>query len=176
MSKNKRLGTLVLTPLVMVAIYLALRPGSTPPVQVGESAPDFTLPSLARDSAPPDSVRLRDYGRQVIVLNFWATWCPPCVEETPSLNKFSVETRRFGVTVIGVSVDQDSAALEKFVTDYRVPFRIARDPNQAVSSRYGTSMYPETYIIDRKGKVAEKIIGAFDWQDPRILDFVESLA
>lgn len=139
--------------------------------EVGDSAPDFTLPVLGAGS-----VALGEIRRRVVVLNFWATWCPPCVEETPSLEKFAAETRGLGVTVIGVSVDQDAAALRKFAAHHRLSFPIARDPNQAVSSRYGTFKFPETYIIDRYGKIAEKIIGATDWQDPRMTSFVRNLA
>ena len=81
-----------------------------------------------------------------------------------------------GVTVIGVSVDQDRAALEKFVSDYHMSYPIGLDPDRTLAARYGTFQFPETYIIDRNGRVAEKIIGAIDWQDPRILSFVETLA
>ena len=141
------------------------------PVVVGEAAPDFSLPSLAQDS-----ISLSDYRRRVVVLNFWATWCAPCVEETPSLEKFSAQMRRLRVAVIGVSVDQDEATLKKFAADYHLSFPIGRDPNQALASRYGTSIFPETYILDRNGRVAEKIIGPIDWQDGRIVSFVQTLA
>ncbi len=164
------LGVLV----VSAVLSLALRPPPPHPIQVGEAAPDFTLPSLVQEAQ--GSLRLRDYRHRVVVLNFWATWCPPCVEEMPSLEKFAVKMRGQGVSIIGVSVDQDGAALRKFVVAARLSFPIARDPDQAVASRYGTSKFPETYILDRDGKVAEKIIGALDWEDPRIISFVQSLA
>ncbi len=141
------------------------------PIAVGDKAPDFTLPALGR--AP---VTLGDYRRQVVVLNFWATWCPPCVEETPSLERFSAQMARRGVAVLGVSVDQDNLALEKFVASYHLSFPIGRDPEQALAARFGTSKFPETYILDRGGRVAEKLIGEVDWQDPRIISFVETLA
>lgn len=159
-----------------VALFVASCRRSAHPLEVGDPAPDFTVPALARESGDPATIRLSDYRGRVVVLNFWATWCPPCVEETPSLEKFSIEARRLGVAVIGVSVNQDLPALEKFVTDYRLSFSIARDPNQRLAWRFGTFQYPETYVIDRGGKVAEKIIGPFDWGDPRMLSFVEGLA
>jgi peroxiredoxin len=111
-----------------------------------------------------------------VVLNFWATWCPPCVEETLGLVKFAEQMHAQGVTVIGVSVDQDTAALQTFAAQQHLSFLIGRDPDQSVANRYGTFKFPETYIIDQDGKVAEKLIGAVDWQDPRIITFVQELA
>lgn len=119
---------------------------------------------------------LKDLKGKVVMVNFWATWCPPCVEETPSLEKLSSDLRKLGVEVIGVSVDRDPAALKKFISDNHLSFPIARDPDQAVASTYGTFQFPETYILDREGRVAEKIIGARDWGDPLMLSFVDSLA
>jgi cytochrome c biogenesis protein CcmG, thiol:disulfide interchange protein DsbE len=170
MSKKIR-PKLLLASLLTAIAFLTGCERSQRPVVVGEPAPDFTLPSLAEDS-----IALSDYRRQVVVLNFWATWCPPCVEETPSLEKFSAEMRKLHVAVIGVSVDQDEATLKKFAADYHLSFPIGRDPNQVLASRYGTSKFPETYILDRHGRVAEKIIGAIDWQDPRIVSFVQTLS
>ncbi len=141
------------------------------PPQVGDSAPNFVLPALGQGS-----ITLREHRDRVVILNFWATWCPPCVEETPSLEKFAAQMRDAGMTVIGVSVDEDAAALAKFVADYRLSFPIARDPGQVIAGRYGSFKFPETYILDRHGRIAEKIIGAIDWQDPRIIGYVRELA
>jgi len=92
------------------------------------------------------------------------------------LKKFADQLGGSGVTVIGVSVDQDAQALGKFVTSAQLTFPIARDPDQSVSSRYGTFKFPESYIIDTEGRIAKKIVGAIDWQDPRIIGFVKNLA
>jgi cytochrome c biogenesis protein CcmG/thiol:disulfide interchange protein DsbE len=171
MSKSARAIVLVLFLGGAAAFYLGHRRDAKSGVAVGESAPDFTLPGLGRGS-----LALANYKQQVVVLNFWATWCPPCVEETPSLEKFATRVQPMGVTVIGVSVDQDQAALEKFVSDYHLSYPVALDPERTLAARYGTFQFPETYIIDRNGRVAEKIIGPIDWQDPRIFSFVETLA
>ncbi len=173
MSK-RNVGLVVLVALIFISLVwwiLRLRAGPPQGIAVGESAPSFELPVLGRGTAS-----LREHRRQVVVLNFWATWCPPCVEETPSLEQFAEQMHSQDVAVIGVSVDQDQAALEKFVADHHLTFPIARDPNQALAGRYGTFQFPETYILDRDGRVAEKIVGAIDWQDPRIIDFVHELA
>jgi peroxiredoxin len=98
------------------------------------------------------------------------------VEETPSLEKLSAQLQPMGVEVIAVSVDQDPAALAKFIANYHLSFPVALDPDQTVASTYGTSVFPETYILDRQGRVAEKIIGGRDWEDPLMVSFVDSLA
>ena len=170
MSKTNALKILVLLLILGGAATLALRLRQPRPVDVGERAPDFTLPALT-----PGSLSLHDFGRQVVVLNFWATWCPPCVEETPGLEKFAEQMRAQGVTVLGVSVDQDTAALQTFAEQQRLSFPIGRDPDRSIANRYGTFQFPETYIIDQDGRVAEKLIGPVDWQDPRIITFVQEL-
>ncbi len=171
MSKTNVVKILALVVILGGAILLAVHLRSPHAVEIGESAPDFTLPALSQGN-----LSLHDFGKHVVVLNFWATWCPPCVEETPSLEKFAEEMQHQGVTVMGVSVDQDTQALESFRAAQHVSFPILRDPDQALANRYGTFKFPETYIIDNQGRVAEKLIGAVDWQDPRIVSFVQELA
>jgi peroxiredoxin len=151
-------------------VWLAVRPRAPKPVKMGESAPGFTLPRV-----PSGKLSLSQFKGQVVVLNFWATWCPPCVMETPSLEKFATEMKTQGVTVIGVSVDKNGQQLNRFIKDYHLSYPIARDPSAALANRYGTYKLPETYIIDRNGLVAEKIISNTNWIDPRMIMFVKSL-
>ncbi len=171
---RKRWPYLAATVILGVGAFLALRPQSPRAVEVGEAVPSFTLPTLSEGRQSVTT--LKDYRGHVLVLNFWATWCPPCVVETPSLEKFAEQMRPLGVEVVGVSVDQDLGVLRKFTSDYHLTYLIARDPQQALPHRYGTLQYPETYIIDRDGRLAEKIISNIDWQDPRIISFVRELA
>jgi cytochrome c biogenesis protein CcmG, thiol:disulfide interchange protein DsbE len=167
-------------PAVMLAAvaWLVLR-GGTRPVQLGESVPDFSLKLAATTGYKPDATgttRLADYRGKVLVLNFWATWCPPCVIETPSLEDFARRVKPLGVEVLGASEDTDPAALAAFVTKYHLSFTIAWDPGRALATRYGTLQFPETYIIDKNGHLAEKIISNTDWDDPRMLAYVRELA
>ena len=171
MSKTNAVKMLVLLLILGGAIFLAWRLRQPRLVDIGERAPDFTLPALNRGS-----LSLRDFKRQVVVLNFWATWCPPCVDEAPGLEKFAEQMRHQGVSVVGVSVDQDVEALQTFAAQQHLSFLILRNPDQSIAHRYGTFKFPETYIIDVDGKVAEKLIGAVDWQDPRLTAFVQELA
>ena len=157
-----------------IAVFLALivlcgcYGGSRPP-RIGTSAPDF----IVQDT--DHKVELRDFRGKIVVLNFWATWCPPCVEEMPSLVQLEQRLSNKGVTVVGVSVDVDGDAYHKFLKDYKVDFLTVRDPDQKTSHLYGTFKYPETYIIDRKGIMRRKFIGAVDWSSPEIVDFLTKL-
>ena len=155
----------------LAVLWLIFHPQSRKPVALGDRAPNFTLSEF-----PSGDVSLRDFRGKVILLNFWATWCPPCVVETPSLEALASKMKDRGVVILGVSVDQDPAALKTFVERNHLTYPVARDPSRNIPARYGTYKFPETYIIDRTGHVAEKIIGATDWTDPRMIDYVEDLA
>lgn len=157
-----------------IAVFLALIVlcgcyGSSRPPRIGASAPDFIVQDTDR------KVELRDFRGKIVVLNFWATWCPPCVEEMPSLVQLEQRMSNKGVTVVGVSVDVDGDAYHKFLKDYKVDFLTVRDPDQKAARLYGTFKYPETYIIDRQGIVRRKFIGAVDWSQPEIVDFLSKV-
>lgn len=132
-------------------------------------APDFTV----QDS--DHTVSLRDFRGKIVVLNFWATWCPPCVDETPSLVQIDQRLKNKGIAVLGVSIDVDANAYHRFLKDYKVGFLTVRDPEQKSAALYGTHGWPETYIIDRNGIVRRKFIGPVDWNQPEIVDFLAKL-
>jgi len=139
-------------------------------IGVGDTAPDFTITA---DNGR--TISAAKFGGRLLVLNFWATWCAPCVEEVPSLNQFSKRMAGSGVVVLGVSVDKDPKAYRDFLTHANVSFLTARDPGAKISGDYGTFKYPESYIIDSSGKVVQKIIGQENWTDDRMLSYVKSL-
>ncbi len=168
--KKKLLGGLVLAGAAAVVLIFAspsYRQGE--PSIAGSKAPDF---SFEWNGNP---ARLADLRGRVVVLNFWATWCPPCVAEMASLNRLHEHIASQSGLVLGISVDEDAAAYEKFLQAQQVRFPTHRDPSKKISSRYGTFMYPETYIIDRDGRIARKIIGPQNWDSPDLLGYVQSL-
>ncbi len=120
-------------------------------------------------------VSLSQFRGQVVVLNFWATWCPPCVEEMPSLVEMQRRMKAKGVTVVAVSMDVDEKAYHQFLKDHGVNLLTVRDPDQKSSALYGTFKFPETYIIDRSGVMRRKFIGAVDWTEPEVMDFLGKL-
>jgi len=130
---------------------------------------DFTVHDSDR------SVTLSQLKGQVVVLNFWATWCPPCIEEMPSLVQMQQKMKAKGVTVLAVSVDVDENAYHHFLRDHNVNLLTVRDPDQKSNGMYGTFKFPETYVIDRQGVVRRKFIGAVDWTEPEILDYLAKL-
>ncbi|HJZ99263.1 MAG TPA: TlpA disulfide reductase family protein [Candidatus Solibacter sp.] len=137
---------------------------------VGDSAPDF---SITTDNGR--TITTSNFGGKLLVLNFWATWCPPCIDELPSLNEFQRHFANSGVVVLGVSIDKDEKAYKDFLARARVSFLTARDPESKINVDYGTLKVPETYIIDTQGKVVRKVINAQDWMSDRVIKDTESL-
>ena len=144
--------------------------GGGNPTRIGSNAPDFTV----QDS--DHKVTLSQFRGQVVVLNFWGTFCPPCIEETPSLVRMQSRLRDKGVVVVAVSIDDDDAAYHKFLRDYHLNSMVTvRDGAQKSSALFGTFGWPETYIIDRDGRIRRKFIGAVDWGSPEITDYLSKL-
>lgn len=168
--KSDRLFQIAIGVLLGVLIGVVADATSEKITEVGDTAPSFTV-------VTDDGQRLTrsEFGGRLLVLNFWATWCLPCVEELPSLNAFQKELASSGVVVLGVSVDRNERAYRQFLRRAGVSFRTSRDPEAEISSRYGTYKYPETYVIDRNGKVVQKHIGPRDWMDPGLLAQIRRL-
>ena len=136
--------------------------------KAGEKAEDFPIEITG-------ATHLSDLRGKVVVLNFWASWCPPCLEEAQSLNTLQQQIAGKGGVVLGISVDEDKDAYDKFLVDNHVVFPTYRDASKKTAADYGTSMYPETYLIDRHGRLARKIVGPQDWQSPEIMRSIEIL-
>ncbi len=137
---------------------------------VGQPAPDFTLPDLDNNA-----VTLSAYKGKVVLLNFWATWCAPCVTELPAMEKLYRELKGEGLVLLAVSVDDSSAQLkiQQFRERFLLSFRILRDTSAAISEKkFGTFRLPETYLIDRTGVIQNKIIGAQSWDNPRTVELL----
>ena len=139
-------------------------------VSVGDKAPSF---QLTTDTGT--KISRSDFGGKILIVNFWATWCPPCIDELPSLQAMAHHLGPKGVIVLGVSVDKNEAAYKRLVQQARIQFETARDPEANISADYGTFKYPETYVINSDGKVMQKHIGPRDWMDPELLKSLESL-
>lgn len=154
--------------LLLLVLLAGCSRGPKPPL-VGASAPEFTVTDADR------TVALKDLRGKVVVLNFWATWCAPCVEEMPSLVQMQKQLKDRGVTVLGVSVDDDPRQYHTFLEKNHVDFLTVRDPRQKSNELYGTFKFPETYIIDREGVLRRKFIGAVDWTKPDIVEYLSKL-
>lgn len=157
------------TLLLTVLLTLSGCYSGTRPPRIGSNAPDFTVQDSQKQ------VTLSQLRGQIVVLNFWATWCPPCIEEMPSLVEMQRRMKDKGVTVLAVSIDEDESAYQKFVKDHAANLLTVRDPAQKTPNLYGTHGWPETFIIDRKGVMQRKFIGPVDWTDTEITGFLAKL-
>ena len=120
----------------------------------GDLAPDFVLPRL--DGSVQ---KLSNYRGKVVLVNLWATWCPPCLEELPLLNRIQEIYGSRGVVVLGLAGDDEPQSVRDFIAHNPVSFDVLLDVGGEVGTRYGITGYPETFIVDREGRFRQKIIG-----------------
>ena len=165
----RRAPVLLAFTLIVLSFILSGCYGGSRPPRIGTPAPDFLVQDADR------KVEIRDFRGKLVLLNFWATWCPPCVEEMPSLVQLQQRMKDKGLTVVAVSVDVDNDAYHNFLKDHKIDLLTVRDPDQKANNLYGTFKFPETYIIDRNGIVRRKFIGPVDWSQPEIVDFLTKL-
>jgi thiol-disulfide isomerase/thioredoxin len=164
---NRLLGLLL--GVLLVALVYAIYSGIYERVVVeGDTSPGFTITA---DNGR--AVTVPHLGAKLLVLNFWASWCAPCIEETPSLSKLAERYADKGLVVLGISVDQSEKAYRTFLDKYKPAFLTARE--RKLHEEFGTFMYPETYIIGADGKVLRKIAEAADWTDPNAIRYFDNL-
>lgn len=137
----------------------------------GQKAPNFTLKDINGNS-----VSLSSFKGKVILLNFWATWCPPCRAEIPSMNKLNDILKKKGLVILAVSTDRAVVDVKDFLKKTPVNFTVLVDYNLNVSrSLYKVFMMPTTFLIDKRGVIVEKYFGEQDWTDPEIIKEIEAL-
>jgi peroxiredoxin len=155
-----------LTLLLPLTLAAACDRGAHPG-QTGRAAPDFTV------ADGTTSIHLANYRGKVVLLNFWATWCAPCVQEMPALVELHHD--RPDLAILAVSVDEDENDYRQFLARRRVDLTTVRDPGQTAAKLFHTDGWPETYIIDRQGLIRRKIVGDPDWSNPEIRAYLKSL-
>ena len=151
----------------MLCVALAGCDRGNHPAQTGMVAPDFTV------SDGTTRVHLGDYRGQVVLLNFWASWCAPCVAEIPSLEQLHHADPK--LVILAVSVDDDQSAYREFVKEHQMDLTTVWDPKETAAARYHSEMWPETYAIDRQGRIRRKFVGATDWMSPEVVDYLKML-
>ena len=139
--------------------------------RAGFPAPNFTLQDLSGHT-----YRLADLRGKVIFLNVWATWCPPCRMEMPSMEHLYQRLRGADFAMLAVSEDEDGAtAVRPFIEQMGLTFPVLIDPQGTLPPRYGVTGYPETFIIDRGGQVIQHTIGPEDWGSDQVYEFFTRL-
>jgi cytochrome c biogenesis protein CcmG, thiol:disulfide interchange protein DsbE len=134
------------------------------PGRIGKAAPQFVI------NDGTHTVDLSKLRGRVVVLNLWATYCAPCIEELPSL--LEMQKRMPEIAVVAVSIDQDPDVYHKFLSDHHVDLMTVRDEEMRVNALYGTAQIPETYVIDRQGIVRRKFVSAQDWTSSEIMGYL----
>ena len=137
----------------------------------GLPAPNFSLPDL-----DGNMVRLADYKGKVVLLNIWATWCAPCVEEMPSMEKLYQELKSEGFEILAVSIDTLGAeSVLPFMKMHKLNFPILTDTKGTIKNLYHVTGVPESILIDKEGIIAEKMIGPRNWASPEAVQSIRNL-
>jgi peroxiredoxin len=156
--------------LFVSGVWLVSKDYRTSPEE-GKAAPDFTLSDRTHRK-----VSLTDYRGSVVLLNFWATWCGPCVAEMGSLEKLRQQLQGRPFEILAVSIDEEGwKAIDNFLKKIPVTFPILLDQDFSISDRYGTYRVPETYLIDPQGHIVEKILGGQDWVSPEMMEKIRKI-
>ena len=181
MARKKFQYRAVILVLLAIASFLALfalnakesfrKSFKLKSLDVGRLAPNFELPGL-----DGKLVSLSDYRGKVVLVNIWATWCPPCIDEMPSMEKLYKELRGENFEILAISIDvQGLKAVAPFMQAYKLSFPALIDTEGTIKSLYSTTGVPESFIIDKEGILIKKIIGPLDWAAPEILHFLRDL-
>lgn len=142
---------------------------AAPAGMIGLPAPDFTLTDMQGQQ-----VSLSQFRGKIVILNFWATWCPPCVEEMPSMEQLYREFKDKDLVVLAVNVESSGQeAVSEFLAKKSYSFKILLDPDAEIQNTYGVFRLPESFLIDRNGVVVEKVIGGRNW---RLGDLYEKIS
>ena len=142
--------------------------------EVGQCAPNFTLQSLNGKTFELSQLR-----GKVVLVNFWATWCKPCIVEMPSMQKAYNQLRKHNVEILAISIDSDTKEIQQFLDNnlqQHLAFPIFFDKEKKVSGAYGTFQVPETYIVDRTGRITDKILGIREWDESITTNYLKLLS
>lgn len=167
----------VLTFLLAVSIGLAgcsdssRQPSAVGPAAVGQVAPDFTLSDLNGKSYSLSSLR-----GKVVIVNFWATWCPPCREEMPSMEQLHRELADEGLVMLAINIEKDGRqTVPQLLASNPHSFPILIDDKEEVQKRYGVFKFPESFVIRKDGVIDDKVVGAIDWAHPPTVAYFRKL-
>ena len=157
----------VWTSFILASLLLVGCDRGSHPTNIGKPAPQFVVGDTTH------TVDLSKLRGRVVVLNLWATWCAPCIEELPSL--LALHQQMPSLEIVAISMDQDPDVYRQFLTDHHVDLVTIRDEDQRINALYGTVQIPETYIIDRQGVLRRKFIGAQDWTSPTLMSYLAKM-
>lgn len=165
MNKVLRFNLIAILVLAVSPCWAGETSKQSLPTVINFAAPNFTL-----SGEDGKTYRLSDYRGKVVVLNFWATWCPPCRQEMPALERAWKKVKGKGVVFLAVSVGDDEDQIFQFLGEYPVTFPILMDEKGEVVKRYPVIGLPTTYIINPHGQVTHRAVGTREWDHAKLLD------
>lgn len=167
------IGFAVLFVGVGAVFIRSLVPPESPSGSLAFLSAAKSLPVYDRQGRAVDLAREKGH---LTIVHFWATWCPPCVEEMPALSRFWDRYRhRSDIALYAVSVDKDWKTIDDFAAKNPMSIPVYRDPKLATAQRFGTTQYPETYIVNASGRVLYRVQGGIEWNDPEIQKRIDQL-
>lgn len=178
-KEKKAIGYLILIPVVVVAAIVVLTmvfgekkvARKAAPLKLGDMAPDFTFPDL-----DGNKVNLASLRGKVVFINIWATWCPPCRDEMPSMEKLYQHFKGRDFEILGVSIDVlGEQVVRPFMKELNLTFPALLDTQGRIKSLYATTGVPESFIVDKQGRIAFIAIGPREWSKPEFIEFFEKL-
>jgi peroxiredoxin len=165
-----KFGAILLIVVGTAVGVISVQEHSGDGLRTGSPVPGFQLAALGGGTTD-----LAAYRGHVVLVNFWATWCPPCVSEMPSLDRLSRILAPEGLVVLGLSVDADEEALRAFVEHHRLGFTILRDPGAHTAAAFRITGYPQTFLIGRDGTLVKTFLGPAEWDTPEAVGYFRGL-
>ena len=176
MTLRRRLLVLASVWLVAVSMTASAHDPALHGFKLTTFDPPFPAPTFSLDKLVGDQSTLDDYKGEFVLLNFWATWCPPCLEEMPSMESAHQRFKDRGFTVVAISSDEEGeSAVTPFIEKLGVTFPILLDPDKAVSTEYGAINLPLSFVLNREGQVVAGSIGGRDWASEEALSVLDEL-
>jgi len=164
--------------MLIICLLFAFSPLSVAQ-QAGNGLTRLPEPLLATDFALTDldgnRHRLSDYRGRVVIINFWATWCPPCRAEMPSMQRAWEQIEKEGILMLGIDVGEDEETIFQFTADYPVEFPLLMDSDSSVTNQWPVIGLPTTVVVDPGGRIVYRAIGSREWDDPALLGLVRGL-
>jgi len=164
----KTLQVFILATLVAL-FALTAQAGELKPYK-GKPLPDFSLLDLKGEKHS-----LSDYKGKVVLLNFWATWCPPCVKEMPSMQRLQDKYQGKDFEILAVNMGEDSTTIEIFLQKMTINFPILLDSDGAILKQWKIFAFPTTFLVDKEGNIAYALFGGLEWDSPEAVAVVEEL-
>nr|WP_320116408.1 TlpA disulfide reductase family protein [uncultured Desulfuromonas sp.] len=162
--------------LLLALVFVCACSSETPQSQNSSEREPMLAPDFELSSLHGETVRLSALRGKVVVLNFWATWCPPCREEVPSMQQLHEMMTGTEFVMLAVNIEQDGRqTVPVFLQKNPADFTILFDESGQVRKSYGVAKYPETFVIDPQGRIVEKVVGSINWSQPRVVEFMRGL-